>query len=99
MQAAIAEAHQTECAANRYSEACLLDYWANLIMIRALQHWHGSLPVCVFAANFVTAKWSAINGTTVSDRLFKLFTHLDKELVTVACSAVLHCDLSESQLL
>lgn len=50
---------------------CLPVYRAMLSMIGVLQRWYGSLPVCVYAANFVTAKWSAINNTSVPDRMVR----------------------------
>lgn len=75
MQAAIAGARQKpikQCVwPTGAMRTCLLVYWANLIVIGALQSWYGSLPVCVSAANFVTVKWSAINDTSVPDRTVK----------------------------
>ncbi len=75
MQAAIAWARQKPIKQSaRWTgtmRTCLLVYWAILIMIGELQDWYGSLPVCVFAANFVTAKRSAINDTSIPDRTVK----------------------------
>lgn len=57
MQPAIASARQNPIKQSTIQvQSCLVVYQAIQIMIGALKHWYDSLPVCIFAANFVTAK-------------------------------------------
>lgn len=88
IHAALAGDHQTAATANRYSES-----WGPAALPRL------AFLFTSLAANIVTANWSAINGAAASDGVFKLDTHPDKELISVVCSALRHCDLSDWQLL